>query len=101
MVENASSASDDGDGGDHFERLDLRLPASIAAWCPRASKASSRRCVTEGPMWAASPEVDEDDNAGDCRVGAPHRGEGVTLDRIDNKENGQVRRSKDNHHPDL
>lgn len=57
--------------------------------------------VEERPVSAASPEVAKDDDTGDSRVRAPHRGKGISLDCVDNQENCQVCRSKDNHHPDL
>ena len=41
----------------------------------------------ERPVSAASPEVDEDDDTGDRRARAPHRGKGISLDRVDNHEN--------------
>jgi len=62
---------------------------------------SSGMFVEERSQSAASPEVDKDYDTSECRVRAPHGGEGISLDCVDNQENCQVCPSKDNHHPDL
>src|SRR5271165_987226 len=63
----------------------------------RSNWLSQRQCVGERAVFAACPEVVEDDYTCDRRVGAPQRGEGVALERHYNQENGQVS-GAENHH---
>src|ERR1700677_4956477 len=66
-----------------------------------SNELSSGICVEEWPLFAASPEIDEDNDACDRRISAPHRGERVRLDCINNQKNHQVYRPKNHQDPDL
>lgn len=57
--------------------------------------------VEEGAGFVAGPEVAEDDNAGDCGVGAPEGREGVALEEHDGEENDEICCAEDDHHSDF
>src|ERR1700733_3711956 len=57
--------------------------------------------VEERAFTVASPEVGEDDHAGDGGVGTPKRGEGVALDLHYNQEDCQVGCTEEDHRLDL
>lgn len=60
-----------------------------------------RRGVSEGPVPAALPEVDEDDDAGDCRVRTPDRRERVLLDSVDDQKDYEIGDTENDHSPNL
>jgi hypothetical protein len=81
-----------------------RILARLILICPPYYMELSRwpwLRVEERAGCVAFPEVGEDDQACDCRVGTPQRSEGVALERHYNQENYEVSHAEDHHHPDL
>ena len=108
-------------GGARVEQLvvaaDLQLPALLPAGGDgvgeNVSRGGLRRevraagggteklGVEEWAGFVAGPEVGEDDDAGDCGVGAPEGSEGVALEGHDGEENDEICCAEDDHHSDF
>ncbi len=75
--------------------------ASLSRPACRRSYATEKLGVEEGAGFVAGPEVGEDDDAGDCGVGAPEGREGIALEDHDGEKNDEICCAEDDHHSDF
>ena len=80
------------------QALAVVLSVTKAQAPPRNACATGKLGVEEGAGFVAGPEVGEDDDAGDCGVGAPEGSEGVAFEEHDGEENDEICCAEDDHH---